>query len=153
MLLLGLYLAGWWPALAAVEKLGGRLWRHLEPLGRRLLPVRNPLQAFGLGLIWGWLPCGLVYAALAWALASGSAATGAVRMLAFGLGTLPMLLALGTAAERLGRIVRHPRLRQAAGGIILAFGLYTLLAPSPHPDHPAGDPRQGAAPAAPIEHA
>jgi len=58
MVLLGLYLAGWWTVLTRVEQLGGRFWRYLEPLGRRLLPVRDPLAALPLGLLWGWLPCG-----------------------------------------------------------------------------------------------
>src|SRR5690606_11229528 len=68
MILLGLYLAGWWRALAGVERAGGVLWRRIQPLSRRLLPVRSPWQAVPLGMLWGWLPCGLVYATLVWAL-------------------------------------------------------------------------------------
>jgi sulfite exporter TauE/SafE len=87
MIALGLYLAGWWPGLTALERLGGKLWVRIEPLGRRFLPVNHPLKALALGLVWGWLPCGLVYSALAWSLASGDAVQGAALMLAFGLGT------------------------------------------------------------------
>ncbi|MBI3574562.1 MAG: sulfite exporter TauE/SafE family protein, partial [Gammaproteobacteria bacterium] len=85
MIALGLYLAGWWPGLAALERLGGKLWVRIEPFGRRFLPVNHPLKALALGLVWGWLPCGLVYSALAWSLASGDAVQGAALMLAFGL--------------------------------------------------------------------
>jgi hypothetical protein len=137
MIALGLYLAGWWPGLQILEKWGGALWRRIEPLGRRLLPVDHPLKALAFGLVWGWLPCGMVYAVLAWALTSGSAMQGAMLMLAFGLGTLPMLLTIGAAAEWLKDFVRHSRVRQGAGLIVLLFGLYTILAPGGHAGHGA----------------
>ena len=135
MIALGLYIAGWWPGLQTLEKWGGVLWQRIEPLGRKLLPVDHPLKALAFGLVWGWLPCGMVYAMLAWALASGSAGQGASLMLAFGLGTLPMLLAIGITAEWLKDFVRHPRVRQGAGLIVLLFGLYTVLAPGGHAGH------------------
>lgn len=135
MIALGLYLTGWWAGLGALERLGGRLWKRIEPLGRRLLPVRNPMQALLLGLLWGWLPCGMVYAALAWSLASGSATDGALLMLAFGAGTLPMLIALGGAARWFGAMVRLPWVRRTAGILVLAFGAYALLPSGPHQPH------------------
>ena len=139
MLALGVTIAGWWNALSGLEKLGGRLWRHIEPWGRGVLPPKSPVQAFGLGLVWGWLPCGLVYSALAWSLAAGGATQGGLIMLAFGLGTLPMLLALGSAARWLRQITRMRRVRQVAGVLILSFGLYMLLAPGAHQHHTAND--------------
>ena len=126
MILLGLYLGGWWPLLARLERLGGHLWKRIEPLGRGLLPVRRPGQALALGLLWGWLPCGLVYSVLIWSVTAGGAAQGALLMLAFGLGTLPNLLLMGAAAARLQRWVRRPGVRRAAGAAILLFGLYQL---------------------------
>ena len=138
MLALGVYIAGWWNALAGLEQRGGRLWRHIEPLGRGLLPPRGPVQALGLGLVWGWLPCGLVYSALAWSLAAGGALQGGGIMLAFGLGTLPTLIAMGSAARWLREVTRMQRVRQVAGALILAFGLYMLLAPGAH-QHPTAD--------------
>lgn len=125
MLLLGLYLTGWWPLLARLERVGARLWRHLEPLGRRLLPIRRPLGALPLGLLWGWLPCGLVYSALALAAASGGALAGALVMLAFGLGTLPSMLGAGLLTARVGSFT-GPRLRLAAGVLVLLLGLASL---------------------------
>jgi len=135
MIALGLYLAGWWPGLQILEKWGGPVWRRIEPLSRQLLPVNHPFKAFGFGLVWGWLPCGMVYAMLAGALASGSAGQGAVLMLAFGLGTLPMLLAIGVAADWLKQFVRHPWVRCGAGLSIMIFGLYTIFAPAGHHAH------------------
>ena len=126
MILLGLYLGGWWPLLARLERLGGHLWKRIEPLGRGLLPVRRPGQALALGLLWGWLPCGLVYSVLIWSVSAGGAAQGALLMLAFGLGTLPNLLLMGAAAARLQGLVRRPGVRRAAGALILLFGLYQL---------------------------
>ena len=135
MVLLGLYLAGWWPGLTALERLGGKLWVRIEPFGRRFLPVNHPLKALALGLVWGWLPCGLVYSALAWSLASGDAIQGAALMLAFGLGTLPMLFAMGAAARWLGQVARLVWVRRGAGILILLFGLYTLFASGAHSGH------------------
>ncbi len=124
MILLGLYLGGWWQLLARVERAGGLLWRRIEPLGRRFLPVRRSWQALLLGALWGWLPCGLVYSVLIWSVSAGGAAQGALLMLAFGLGTLPNLLAMGAAAAQLQRFVRRPGVRQAAGALVILFGLY-----------------------------
>jgi len=126
MLALGLYIAGWWRGLAKVEQAGGRLWRHIEPLGRRLLPVRSVSHAFVLGLLWGWLPCGLVYSVLIWAIASGSPVEGGLLLLSFGLGTLPNLLAVGVFALALQTLVQRAWLRQLAGSLIIGFGLLSL---------------------------
>lgn len=128
MVAMGLYLAGWWMGLGRLERAGGVLWRRLEPLGRRLMPVRHPVQALALGLLWGWLPCGLVYSTLVWAVSSGGAWQGGALMLAFGLGTLPNLLLMGVAAGAIARAARDARVRQVAGGAVLLFGLWTLWA-------------------------
>lgn len=126
MILLGLYLAGWWPVLGHLERAGGVLWRRIEPLGRRLLPVRTLPQALGIGLVWGWLPCGLVYSALVWAIGAGGAGKGALLLLGFGLGTLPALLAMGTAAVALASWARRPIMRRAAGTLVVLFGVYEI---------------------------
>ena len=126
MILLGCYLAGWWLLLNRLEQAGGVLWRRIEPLGRRLFPVRTPVRALGIGLVWGWLPCGLVYSVLVWAIAAGGAAQGALLLLSFGLGTLPALLAMGATAATLAEFVRRPVVRQVAGGLVILFGLYEI---------------------------
>ena len=127
MVLMGLYVGGWWFGLTRIERAGSRLWRFIEPVGRRLMPVRSPAQAFGLGLVWGWLPCGLVYSVLIWALSAGGPLAGALLMLGFGLGTLPNLLAMGAFAAQLAAFVRRQWVRRVAGGMVIAFGVYQLL--------------------------
>jgi len=121
---LGLYLIGVSRALAFTERLGQHLWRQLQPLTRRFLPARTVSQAFPLGLLWGWLPCGLVYSALVSALGVGSAGRGALLMLAFGLGTLPNLLLAGIVLARLNEFVRRPGVRLFSGLLVLGFGVY-----------------------------
>ncbi|MBK8400291.1 sulfite exporter TauE/SafE family protein [Propionivibrio sp.] len=125
---LGLYLVGVTPALAFTERFGQKLWRHLQPLSRRYLPARGVAQAFPLGLLWGWLPCGLVYSALATAMTSGSAWHGAGMMLSFGLGTLPNLLLAGLLSTRLQEYAARPIIRLSAGLLVMAFGIWGLLA-------------------------
>lgn len=127
MVALGLYLGGWWSGLRYVERMGGTVWRRIEPLGRGLLPVATPVRAFVLGLLWGWLPCGLVYSVLIWALSAGSALQGAQLMFAFGLGTLPNLLMMGALAAKLGSFVRQPWPRRVAGGLVLVFAAVQLM--------------------------
>jgi len=119
LVLVGLHLAGA-RVLARVESLGVPLWRRLQPLAARLLPASTPLHGYVAGLLWGWLPCAMVYAALLAAAASGSAGRGALAMAAFGAGTLPFLLAAGWLAARLRAW------RAVAGATVLAFGAYGL---------------------------
>lgn len=136
MILFGIYLAGWWHSLLYLERVGAYLWRYIEPLGRRYIPVQTVGQAFLLGLVWGWLPCGMVYAVLALALASGSGTEGGALMLAFGLGTLPALLTMGLAVNTLGRFMRNPRVRVLAGILVIFLGIFMLVAnPSGHGHH------------------
>jgi uncharacterized protein len=126
MILLGFYLAGWWRGLARIEQAGSVLWRKIEPLGRKMIPVRSPLQALALGMIWGWLPCGLVYSVLIWAIASGGPLEGGLLLLSFGLGTLLNLLLMGVFAARLARFVSNPVVRSIAGGLVILVGCLTL---------------------------
>lgn len=127
LILVGLYLAGLNQAVLRLEKFGGGVWRHLQPFLGRLFPVDGFAKALLAGGLWGWLPCGLVYSVLVSALASMSAASGAALMLAFGLGTLPNLLAMGWAASRLRALFRRPGIRLAAGFAVAGFGVWGLL--------------------------
>lgn len=127
LIALGLYLAGIWGMVRRIEKAGSVLWHLIQPLTRPLFPVTSPARAFLLGTLWGWLPCGLVYSVLVTALASGHAQSGALIMLAFGLGTLPSLLSIGLFWERCRHWVRSPGVRLFAGLIVMAFGIYGLI--------------------------
>ena len=127
MVALGLYLAGIWQGISKLESIGGILWKRIQPFTKKFMPVRNIQQAIPLGFLWGWLPCGLVYTALIWTLSAGSALEGALIMLAFGLGTLPNLLAMGVIATRLAKWVRNPKVRLIAGLLVVLLGIVTLL--------------------------
>jgi sulfite exporter TauE/SafE len=126
MVMLGLYVAGWSAFPRRIEALGARLWRRVQPYASRLLPLDSFPRALGAGLLWGWVPCGLVYSMLALALASGGPAEGAMIMAAFGLGTLPTLLAAGLTAQRLAAIRRVRWVRAIAGTTIAVFGVMGL---------------------------
>ena len=124
---LGLYLAGIWGMVRRIEQAGGVLWRRIQPLTRGLLPVSSVSRALLFGALWGWLPCGLVYSVLVTALASGNPQGGALTMLAFGLGTLPNLLAIGLFWENIRRWTQSPTVRLTAGLLVAGFGVYGLI--------------------------
>ncbi len=127
MVALGLYLGGWWFGLAKIEKAGAKWWQLLEPVGRKLIPVRSVGSAVLVGAIWGWLPCGLVYSVLIWSLSSGDPVHGALLMLAFGLGTLPNLMLMGVFATSMRRFIQDTRVRRLAGLSVIALGLWQGL--------------------------
>lgn len=105
-----------------LDRLGAAAWRRIAPATRGLFPVTTPERAFGVGLAWGWLPCGMAYAMLSAAALSGGALSGALVMAMFGLGTLPAMIALGTGAAGL----LGPRTRRAGGVLLVLLGLGSL---------------------------
>jgi uncharacterized protein len=125
----GFYIAGYTKPLAPFERAGQMLWRHLQ---RWITPLlkrdsgHDRVDLFLLGALWGWIPCGMVYAMLASAMASGSAQNGALVMFGFGLGTLPAMFAAGTAAIPLRKLAQKPNIRIAAGASVVALGVYGL---------------------------
>jgi len=126
LVILGLYLGGWWQSLTVLERWGAWLWVRIEPLGRRFLPIRNLWQAFIVGLVWGWLPCGLVYFTLLWSLTAPSPLYGALMMLAFGLGTLPLLVAVGATAQWITQLTNNLVLRRMLGAVLILFGVWVV---------------------------
>ena len=129
MVAIGLYLTGWLPQIASVEKIGIPLWKRLEPIGRKLVPVASLPKALAYGLIWGWLPCGMVYFVLVWALTAGSAVNGALTMVAFGLGTLPTLVTAGFMTSWITRFTHSTRARQVVGLLIIIAAIGSLFIP------------------------
>lgn len=120
----------------AAERLGGHVWQRIRPLAARLMANATPTKRLLLGFLWGAMPCALIYAMLLSALASGSAAQGAMLMLAFGLGTLPNLLAIALAwslpslaGMRIFARDGAPAIpfKTLAGAVMLAFGVFGLL--------------------------
>lgn len=122
---MGLYVAGLWRGLVALERLGRGLFAGVRDLAGS---VSGPAGPLALGLAWGLLPCGLVYSTLAWSLAAGgSAAGGALLMIAFGAGTLPAVSGAALLGAPLGNVLRDHRTRRLAGAAVIAFGFWTLL--------------------------
>lgn len=126
MLALGLYIAGWWNGIVVIERAGGKIWQALKPLSSKMMVVSTIPQAWYYGLVWGWLPCGLVYSVLIMALSAGSALEGGLVMLAFGLGTIPNLMLMGTFAFFFTRLSRNIIVRRFAGSSILLMGLWQI---------------------------
>ncbi|MGH1373864.1 MAG: sulfite exporter TauE/SafE family protein [Cellvibrionaceae bacterium] len=135
LIAMGLYLANWWRGLTYLETLGGFLWRRIQPFGKPLMPVKSSGSALLLGMLWGWLPCGLVYTAVAYAIAQGQVIESAGVMLAFGIGTLPAVLASGVFAERVKQLMQLQRFRLVMALCILCFGLWTIWGTYQHVAH------------------
>lgn len=122
VLLAGMHFWGMSLPISTLERIGVPLWRRVQPLAARLLPARTLPQAYAAGLAWGWLPCGLVYGALAAAVFSGGAAQGAAAMAAFGAGTLPWLFIAGVAAAKLRGWAGLATLRRLGGALLIGLG-------------------------------
>lgn len=126
LIMMALYISRLWFGLLLLEKAGQTLWHYVQPVSRRFLPLDSLSKAYAYGLCWGALPCGLVYSALGWSLASGSASAGAALMLAFGLGTLPAILLTGSAAQLMSKLKSHNTVRYAAAAMLAIYGGYTI---------------------------
>jgi uncharacterized protein len=126
LVVLALCIAGVTPLMRGLEAAGGAAWRRIQPYSRRFLPVDSAPRALGLGAVWGWLPCGMVYAVLLSALASADARHGALVMLAFGMGTLPGMLAAALLVGRVKHITAQRPLRLAAAALVAAIGAYGM---------------------------
>ena len=124
--LLGLYLAGISTAATKIERIGKPIWKRLNPLLNKLLPIKSVPACFGVGVLWGWLPCGLVYSASLYALGSGNALHGGLYMLAFALGTLPNLLAMGIFAAQLKTFLQKRMVRLCAGLLVAGWAIWRL---------------------------
>ena len=127
LIAMGLYLAGIWQGVRHIENAGGMLWKKIQPYSRSLLPADSLPKVFGLGVLWGWLPCGLVYTVLLSALAMGDALRGGLVMLAFGLGTLPNLLAVGLFYSSVKKFAQTRLVRLVAGTLVAGLGVYGLF--------------------------
>ncbi len=126
LILMGLHIGQWWSGVVVIERVGEPLWKRLAPVAVRLRQSRSRLAPLGLGLLWGWLPCGLVYSALVWALTSADSTTAALLMLFFGLGTLPSMISAGLFAYQFRRLLSHAGTRRVFGALMIVMGLWTL---------------------------
>lgn len=126
LIAMGLYLAQWWRGLARLEALGSGLWQRIRPFSKRFLPFKSPVSALPYGFIWGWLPCGLVYSTLTWALVSGSGTKGAMIMASFGLGTLPALIAVSIGAGWLISLLQNARTRSLVAISLILYAVFLI---------------------------
>jgi sulfite exporter TauE/SafE len=127
LILLGLYLGQWLMWLNHIEHLGKKLWRYISPKTKNFIPIKDTRSAFALGALWGWLPCGLVYSTLTWALASADAVNGALIMFFFGLGTLPALLSVSLGTISIKSLLSNIYFRKLAAILVILYGIYTIL--------------------------
>ena len=116
--------------MGPVEKVGSYLWRLVSPLTKHVLPATSPPKALALGLLWGLLPCGLVYSMLLVAMAGSNPVHGAVVMVAFGIGTMPAMLLTGLSAASLSRMLSNKRRALVAGMLLVAIGVATMAMPA-----------------------
>lgn len=126
LILLGLYIGQWFMGLVKVEQIGKLLWQYISPFTKRFIPVNSIKKSFGLGTLWGWLPCGLVYSTLTWSMASGSTIEGAAIMICFGLGTLPSLLSVSLGVLSVKQLLSNIYFRKIAALSLVLYGVYTL---------------------------
>lgn len=139
MLMLGLMLLGHDVGLARLERLGLGLWRRLQPSMQRLIPLRHGYQALLLGLFWGFLPCGLLYTALAFAAASHGAASGALVMLVFGLVTV-VPVAVGGVATGMLTLLRRAGWRRLTAVLTLVMAGWLFWQAAGHHGHAMSAP-------------
>jgi len=128
MILLGLYLANWWVyAIVRIEKLGAFVWHLIQPMATKFIPIKNIPTAFIAGILWGMLPCGLLYTALIWAMSATSVFDATIIMISFGLGTLPAMMGVGIFSNSFKKYIQNKYIRSVAGLIIISFAIYQLL--------------------------
>jgi hypothetical protein len=139
LIAMGLYVSQWWMGLTAIESIGGKLWQRIQPLAGKALQKQHATGMIFTGMLWGLLPCGLVYSTLTLALASADPLQAALIMLGFGLGTLPLLLIAQFAGFGARNTIMHtlknktPRL--VAGLLLIGCGLWTGYALTQHSHH------------------
>ena len=130
LVLLALSLATGAPGVAWLQRAGARVFGIVLPAIRPLLQQPGAIGRIALGLIWGLVPCALVYSVLPLALFAGGTWEGAAVMLAFGLGTVPNLIGTGVLLGHARPLVERKSLRYVAAAVLIAFafvGLYRVM--------------------------
>lgn len=135
LVLMALHVAQIWSGILQLERLGARWWQPIQHLVKPLLPARNLWQVLVLGMLWGWLPCALVYSSLAWAATQADGVQAAILMACFGLGTTPALLASGVFAAQLQQLAQRKSWRYLLAVSLLLCGLWTIASVWMHAGH------------------
>lgn len=126
LLLLGIYIGGYTQSLTWLEHLGNHFFKRIKPFSSRFLPLNTAVKAIPYGMIWGWLPCGLVYSTLAWSVTSGHAFKGALIMFWFGVGTLPAMFATSMSGQFIHELFSQHWLRKCVS-VFMIVSAITLL--------------------------
>lgn len=121
LVIVALYLIGWSQAILLLERLGKPLWKAIAPLTKHFRRPNKPIDYWLAGILWGWLPCGLVYSALALSATTAHPTQAAMTMLAFGMGTLPSMLAINFAGQKVRALGKLPSIRIMSALILLAM--------------------------------
>lgn len=135
LIAMGLSIGNWWQGVRVLERAGAVLWTPVQRLSARWLPIRHWGQSLALGLCWGLMPCGLIYSSLAWAATSQNAATAAVLMGLFGIGTLPAMMVTSFGAQQVQALLRNTRFRRVIAVFLILAGVWTLYLVIAHGGH------------------
>lgn len=122
----GFYIGKWWTGILVLERIGKPIWAQISKLNRFVMPINTYPKAISYGMIWGWLPCGLVYSTLTWSITAGSTIGGGLIMLCFGLGTLPAVLSLGSLSQHLANTLKTKMFKNIASIYLILWGLYVF---------------------------
>lgn len=126
LLAMACYIGRWWMGISKLEASAAKVWKHIQPVTSQFIPVKSGFSALALGGLWGWLPCGLVYSALSWAVLAPHPAGSALLMFCFGVGTLPAMLGAGYFADQFAKYLRRDSVRTLAAMLLVAFALWTI---------------------------
>jgi uncharacterized protein len=105
------------------ESIGMVLWKHIQPWGKKFYPVNSLWKAYILGMIWGWLPCGLVYSALLLSISTGTVLDGILTMFIFGLGTLPGMLSAGYFSGHLRKLASNRKVKIVTATLMILIAV------------------------------
>lgn len=126
LVFMGLYICGISRFILRIESIGRYVWKAIQPYAKSFLPIKTTGQAFGAGIVWGWLPCGLVYSTVLWASSLGSFELSSMAILGFSLGTLPAMLLAAMFSQQLKEAWSRYHLAWIFGLSISTYGLYTI---------------------------
>lgn len=125
--LLGLYLLGLSNKFLFIEKSLSKIFYNLTPLYKKIIPIKTYWKALLIGLLWGYIPCGLVYSVFIWALSSGNIIKSCLLMTFFGLGTLPSIISIGYSQFFIKKINNYKIIKNIINILIISFGIFTIL--------------------------
>lgn len=127
IILVGLYIAGLSSLIRLLEQQLGFIWKHIQPITQRYIHMQKWHHAYILGLLWGFLPCGIIYSTLIWASANNQGLETALLMLSFGLGTLPALFVSNLLSIKAVEILQKKHFKRTVGLLLVGFGIWTIM--------------------------